>query len=87
MPKSNSKRRKVVDAERTGRQQQQTSQESFNRKVRGDNRLIADANGYVEISLDNVPPHQRGEFEAVLHQMGRHARIYRKPDGSISIMA
>ena len=42
--------------------------------------------GYEAVTLDAVPGEKRKDFRKMLAEMGPGAQIFRKPDGSLSIM-
>lgn len=86
MPKSKSKRKKVLQAERATLQARQRSNQAFNR-VAAESRAEARADGLVPITLSDVPAAMRPQIEATMRRIGSRAKLYRKPDGGIAAMA
>lgn len=99
MPRSKSKRPKVVARENAARQAAHDARRAhrlaFERVRRSDGGglgpALAAARGYTAITLDDIPESMRADTEAAMRDWesieGGQAQLYRKPDGGLSIMA
>jgi hypothetical protein len=102
MPKSKSKRKKVLQAERTARHAEVLANRvrravgaSLSRALdehgdKGFGYALAMAKGYTPITLDDLPEHMREKTAEAMRAWedaeGAPAQLYRKPDGEWSIM-